>query len=146
MKEINKEDIEQLKRDLYSYGYYTKCIEEVKARLYDLSQRLQDRERAQGVSFGERTGGSDPYHPSTAALIYEEEGLQIELKELVKKRSSFGLDAIEEYLTSEEFKIITAHFFDRLSYSYIQANMSYSYEEKVKRITKKGLKKILKKL
>lgn len=145
-KEITKEDIEQLKRDLYSYGYYTKCIDEVKAKLYDVSQRLKDRERVQGISFGEKVGNSDPYHPSIAALIYEEEGLQIELKELENKRSTLGLDVIEEYLTSEEFKIITAHFFDRLSYSYIQANMSYSYDEKVKRITKIGLKKILKKL
>lgn len=143
---MNKEAIEQLKRDLYSYGYYTKCIDEVKAKLYDISLRLKDREDAQGVGFSDKSCNSDPYHPSTAALIYEEQSLQLELKEVIEKRSDLELDNIKEYLTDEEYNILSAHFFCELTYSYIQVNMGYNYEEKVKRIAKSGLKKILKKL
>ena len=138
--EVNKENIEFLKRKLKDYGYYTEAIEKSEARLLDLRDRIQDCYKASGVSYDGILNSSDPNYSRTVELISEEYGEVLNREELIRKRSSLGLDELLKMLTKEQYELIDLHFFQGYSQGFIAVNKQYAYKE---RVTKKIRKTVI---
>lgn len=143
MKEISKEDIEQLKRDLYTYGYYEKKIKYLQLKLQEVNMQLKDKESVRGIRYDSQCISKDPYYSSVVDLIYQEEGIRIERDTFIEKKKRLGFERLSEVLTKMEYEIIEAHFFNGLSYSVISVNKGFLYPEHSKKISYRTLNKIL---
>lgn len=87
-----KDKIEQLKRDLKSYGYYMRCIISCESDLYNITQQLRDCYEVSGISYDSPMGSSDPQHPRVAMLCNEEADILLKIKEYKKDIVRLNLD------------------------------------------------------
>ena len=139
----DKEAIEQLKRDLRTYGYYKGRIREVESELYNLSQQIKDCYKASGISYGEPMSSSNPKHPRVTSLINEEADLLLERKRYIDDIGRLGIDEKLKVLNDVQLKIVQAIYFDGLSYRFIASQMNYSVRT-IQYYNDKGLNEILK--
>lgn len=143
--EVNKENVEFIKRKLVDYGYYTKAIEKCEAKLLDLRDRIQDCYKASGVSYDEMLNSSNPNYSRVVELINEEYGEVLNKEEFIKKRDSLGLNDLLQMLTKEQYELIDLHFFQGYSQGFIAINKQYAYRERVTKKIKKTVIFLVKK-
>lgn len=122
----DKAAIEQLKRDLRTYGYYKGRIREIEASLYNLSQQIRDCYKASGIGYGEAMSSSDPRHPRVTILINEEADLHGDRKWYIEEIKRLGIDEKLKVLTDIQLKVVRAIYFDGLSFKYVAAQTNYS--------------------
>lgn len=143
--EVNKENIEFMKRRLKDYGYYSDAINNSEIKLIDLRESIKDCYKASGVSYDGVMNNSDPNYSRVVDLIETEYGEVLHKKDLEKKRSSLGLDKLLPMLTKEQRELIELHYFKGYSQNFIAVNKQYNYIEQVKRKIKKTIIFLVKK-
>lgn len=111
MKDKNDEELEQLKRDLKSYGSYNRRIRHIESELYNITQQIHDAYEASGVGYGEPMSSSNPKHPFINQLQYEEADLILNIKKLKKKRSELGIDDKLKLLNEIQYEVIESLYF-----------------------------------
>lgn len=143
--EVNKENIEFMKRRLKDYGYYTEAIKRSEVKLIDLRERIKDCYKASGVSYDGILNSSDPNYSRTNELVNEEYSEVLHMEELIKKRKHLGLDNLLNMLSKEQHDLIRLHYFEGYSQNYIAVNKQYKYIEALKRKIKKTIIFLVKK-
>lgn len=112
MAEKANEVLIQLKRDLKSYGSYTRRIKIIESDLYNITQQIHDAYEASGVSYGEPMSSSNPKHPHINQLQYEEADMILNIKELKKKRNGLGIDEKLKLLNEVQYEVINELYFN----------------------------------
>lgn len=108
---MHDEVLEQLKRDLKSYGSYTRRIKNIESELYNVTLRIKDCYEAAGINYGEKVSSSDPKHPYINQLHYEEADLLIDINNLIKSRSELGIDYKLKLLNEVQYEVINELYF-----------------------------------
>ena len=142
--DVEKEEMEQLKRDLYTYGYYLSRLKWYDSKLKDIQLRIQDNYEASGIRYDDPMGSGDPYHPTVVALILEESKLLSEKHQVITKKNALGLESKLDVLKPQEYTIIECTFFYKHTHGYVASVTGLSREGVTKKINR-CLKKMIKK-
>lgn len=122
----DKAAIEQLKRDLKTYGYYQKRISEMESQLYLITQEIRNCYKVSGISYDSPMNISDPKHSRVSTLIHEESDLLMKRDKIKEDMTSIGIEEKLKNLSDVQFAIITALYFDNQSYRFVANSMNYS--------------------
>lgn len=148
------QEIEQLKRDLKSYGYYKKLKVEVEIQLYQLQQKIKRLQEPQSITYGEKSiatstresmiqiGSSNAERVQsliTTQLTLEKLKTEVD-SELTKLDLDVGLAA----LSDEQKIIIERHYFEGVAFEFIGMQLHISKSAAI-RANKKALWTIYKK-
>ncbi len=143
MNDIGKDDIEQLMRDLYTYGYFSSKIKLYDVKLQDVQRRIQDCYGVSGISYDMPMGTKDPYYSKTTQLIYEEGEVLAEKRNITRKRNALQIEEKMRVLDSLEKDILISIFFHKHTHAYVSNMVGLTREGVTKKIWR-SLHKMLK--
>lgn len=135
--EVNKDNIEFMKRRLKDYGYYTKKIEECQRKLDDITLRFQDCYQVSGLRYDQPMNSSNPYFSRIQSILNEEGEVQTKKEDWEQKRNALKLDHLLYRLSKDSRELIELHYFREMSQNYIAVNKQYKYIEALKRKIKR---------
>lgn len=139
-----KDETEQLKRDLYSYGYYTSKIEWCNSKLDEIRLQIQDNYQASGISYDSPMGTSDPYHTVVNGLVNEEGYWMAEKHVFIQKRGELLIEEKMQRLSPKAQMIVECTYIHRHTHGYVASVSGYS-REGVTKCIQRSLRKMIKK-
>ncbi len=143
MKDIEKEDIEQLMRDLYTYGYFSSKIKLYDVKLQEIQRRIRDCYEVSGISYDKPMGTRDSYYSKTTQLIHEEGEVLAEKRNILCKRNALQIEEKIQVLDSLEQEILVSIFFHKHTHAYVSNMVGLTREGVTKKIWR-SLHKMLK--
>ncbi|WP_072684027.1 hypothetical protein [Holdemania sp. Marseille-P2844] len=108
---------QRFKKKLWLYGSYTREIEKLQRRFFEIQNELHwhcDFPKAAARSC--RVGSPDPKHPAEQQLIIEYTSLEYLIEEVAQERSYLGLDDFMAGLDPEDRELIKQVYVEEKSY------------------------------